>query len=463
MDRKQLFEDLRPLIAPGRIATDELSLSTYGKDWTEIPPAPLAIAFPQSIPEIQTLVGFANNHRLGLVPSGGRTGLSGGAVAAHGEMVISFRDLNRILEFDPVERSVRVEAGVVTRTLQGFAAEKGLLFPLELGSSGASQIGGNIATNAGGVKVIRYGPIRDWVTGLIVVTGKGDVLHLNRGLMKNATGYDLRHLFIGSEGTLGLIAEATLRLTSQPGPRSVILLGLPDLSGILEILSAFREAVLLNAFEFFCERSLQYVTAAQKLGMPFEGAYPFYALIDFEHPDEPARNAALAVAERVIGQGWARDAVAAQDEADCRRLWRLRESITESIAPYGPYKNDLSVSPSQVPGFLAAAGAVVRESYPGFEVLWYGHIGDGNLHLNILPPPGMAREEFVRHCESVNDRVFRLVESYGGSVSAEHGVGLLKRQYLRYSRSEVEIAAMRAIKAVFDPNGILNPGKIFQE
>lgn len=473
MKFNDLLRSLNERFSADQVLADDGAREAYGKDWSSaapvspvgsvgpVGPPALAVVLPRSVADLVTLVGLANEFRTGLVPSGGRTGLSGGAVAAGGEIVVSFARMDRLLAFDAVERTVRVEAGMVTRAVQDFAASQGLHFAVDFAAAGSSQIGGNVATNVGGVKVIRHGTMRDHVAGLRVVTGRGDVLDLNRGLVKNAAGYDLRHLLIGSEGTLGLIAEVTLKLSPPPGPRRTLVLAVRELPALLELLAAFREAVVLNAFEMFCEASLQAVVASHGLARPFAEPWPFYALVDFECPGEDELAAALQVAEHAVERGLAGDAVVAQDEADCRRLWRLREGIAESINLLEPYKNDLSVTISRVPAFLAELERVVRAGYPDFEVAWFGHIGDGNLHLNILRPPTVSPAAFLERCEAVNEEVFEVVKRFEGSISAEHGVGLLKKKYLHYSRSEAEIEILRGIKAVFDPNGILNPGKIF--
>ena len=435
--------------------------TAYGQDWTRLAqPDPCAVVFPRSAEEVRQLVIVARELRLPLVPSGGRTGLSGGALAADRELVVSFERMNRILDFDPVDRLVTVEAGVVTQKLQDFAREQSLFYPVDFASKGSSQIGGNIATNAGGIKVLRYGMTRERVAGLKVVTGAGELLELNRGLVKNATGYDLRHLFIGSEGTLGFIVEATMELIDPPPPVAVMLLAAPDMASVMEIFRAARTELSLTAFEFFSHPALEKVLARHDLRSPFDAAADFYALVELELKSAADEEAALALFERTVEAGWAADGAISQSESQAAELWALRENITESIAPELPYKNDIAVRPSRVPDFLARLDALVAERYPDFEVIWFGHIGDGNLHLNMLKPAAMAAPEFRARCESVNDEVFALVAELGGTVSAEHGVGLLKRPYLQYSRSPEEIAAFRAIKQIFDPDGIMNPGKL---
>ncbi len=461
-DPQDVIAALRALLSASQVVDDPESRALYGTDWTRVfPPDPLAVVFPRSVDEVAAIVRFANQRRLPLVPSGGRTGLSGGAVAARQEIVVSLREMNRILDFSALDRTVRVEAGVVTAAVQSYARERDLFFPIDFAAAGSAQIGGNVATNAGGVRVVRHGSMREWVAGLKVVTGTGEILDLNRGLVKNATGYDLRHLFIGSEGSLGIVVEATLRLDRLPGPRAVLLACVRDFRSLVDLFVDLRGSGPLGAYEFFSDSALRPVLAARNLPPPFAEAYPFYALAEVEARDESALAPALAVLERSIAAGLTADAVVAREETDCRQLWQLRESISETIAPRLPYKNDLSVVVSALPEFLAAADALVALSYPGWEILWYGHIGDGNLHLNILRPEEVSREDFLARCESVTEEISSLVGRFGGSVSAEHGVGLLKRKVLHHSRSAAEIAMMREIKKAFDPNGILNPGKIF--
>jgi FAD/FMN-containing dehydrogenase len=444
------------------VLTDPESLARYGCDWTRVyQPDPSAVVLPGSVEEVQEVVRLAAGEGLAIVPSGGRTGLSAGAVASGGELVLALDRMNRIEEFNPVDRTVRCGAGVITGQLQEYAMEQGLFYPVDFASSGSSQVGGNISTNAGGIKVIRHGMTRDWVAGLKLVTGSGELLDLNRGLVKNNAGYDLRQLVIGAEGTLGVVVEATMQLSRPPQNLAVLVLGVPDMASIMQVLETYQAQITLSAFEFFSELALQKVVEHQGLQRPFETPAQFYALLEFEQPDEAAMEQAMTLFEHCVEQGWVLDGVVSQSVAQAQSLWRLREDISETLSRWTPYKNDISTVISRVPDFLAEVETLVSGKYPDFEVVWYGHIGDGNLHLNVLKPDELGMDEFQRRCGEVSPLVFEIVQRYGGSVSAEHGVGLLKKDYLHYSRSALEIDIMRQIKKVFDPQGIMNPGKIF--
>jgi FAD/FMN-containing dehydrogenase len=310
------------------------------------------------------------------------------------------------------------------------------------------------------LRVLRYGLTRDWVAGLKVVDGRGEILECNAGLVKNASGYDLRHLFIGSEGTLGLIVEATLRLTDRPSESRVMLLAVSGLEGMMDVFKQFNEALTLTAFEFISDLAMRHVREGHNLPAPMDEGSPFYALLEFECADPAAEDMAMSCFEICLEQGSVVDGVISQSEAQAADLWRYREGISEAITPFTPYKNDLSVRISEVPAYLNDLDKLAKSHYPDFEVLWYGHFGDGNLHMNILKPEGMLVEKFEEICAGVNAEVFALTRAHGGSISAEHGIGLLKQDYLGYCRSEVDIERMRGIKKVFDPAGILNPGKL---
>ncbi len=443
-----------------RLKTDPADLEHYGHDWTRRwTPAPLAIAFPASVEQVQAIVRWANANAVAIVPSGGRTGLSGGAVAAHGELVVSLERMSRVLGFDAVDRTLTVEAGIPLQLAQEAARGHGLQYPVDFAARGSASIGGTIATNAGGIRVVRYGNTREWIAGLKLVTGTGDLLDLGRALVKNSSGYDLRHLAIAAEGTLGIVVEATLRLTDPPPPTNVMLLALPSFEALMRVFEAFRARLQLQAFEFFTDVALKHVLA-HGAQAPFAEAHPFYVVTEFAS-DEASEAEALAAFEQCMGEGLVNDGVISASDGQAQQLWRLREGITESVARYVPYKNDVSVRIAAMPAFLAEAQALLGREYPHFEVVWFGHIGDGNLHINILKPDAMAQADFVADCERVTKLLAGALQRHGGSISAEHGIGLVKKPYLGCTRSEAEIAAMRGIKALFDPAGIMNPGKLF--
>jgi len=456
-----LAQSLVDLLGPDRFRTDEPARQQFGRDWTRFAPAnPSAVALPNTAAEVQAIVQLAGEHGCPLVPSGGRTGLSGGAVAAQGELVIALDRMAAILECNATGRRLVCEAGATTAAIQQAARDHGLMYPVDFASSGSSQIGGNVATNAGGIQVIRYGMTRDWVTGLKVVNGRGELLDLNGGLLKNNTGFDLRHLMIGSEGVLGIIVEATLALTSPPGDPRVIVLGVPSMQAVMAVLDLCRSQLDVLAFELFSQGALDKVVAHKGLQAPLLEAQPWYVLVEFDAASSDA-ELAFDVVERGMTAGWISDAVVSQSEQQRRALWRLREEISETLSQWTPYKNDISTTVDRVPALQETLECIVTRRYPDFEVIWYGHVGDGNLHLNVLKPDNLPIADFQSRCHEVSEEIFAAVADLGGSISAEHGVGLLKKPFLHHSRSASELALMKGIKALLDPGGILNPGKVF--
>ena len=444
------------------LLTDAESLAFYGRDYTTYQiPAPLAIVFPKTNEQVQSIINLARQYKLPLVPSGGRTGLSGGAVAATGELVVAFDKMHKILGYDPVDQIVHCEAGLVLANLQNYAREHAMFYPVDYASSGSAQVGGSVATNGGGIKVIRYGMTRNWVVGLTVVTARGDVLKLNQGLTKNATGYDFRHLFIGSEGTLGLITEVMLKLMRPPKPTKVMVFAVQHFEDIVKVLALAKRVLSLTAFEFFCKNSLEKVLSHHNLSRPCDTLTAYYALLEFDCADEDQEAAALGCFESCLEEGWVQDGVISASEAQAHNLWQLRELISETIAKETPYKNDISVRVSCLPQFIAEIEQTVSTYYPEFQLLWFGHIGDGNMHLNLIKPASWTKEAFVTSCNSLTHHVYQLVQKYHGSISAEHGIGTVKKTFLNYSRSQIEIDWMKQIKQVFDPDGIMNPNKMF--
>ena len=448
---------LTDFLAPDQIKTDKESLNVYGSDWTKhYTPDPTQILFPKTTEEVQKIVQWANKTKTALVPSGGRTGLSAGAFATNKETVVSFEKMNQILSFDPINSTLTCEPGVITETIQNYAKEKGLIFPVDFAAAGSSQIGGNIATNAGGIKVIKYGLTRDWIAGIEVVTGSGEILNLNNSLVKNATGYDLKHLFIGGEGTLGFVTKVTLKLTPPPKEAQVLFLSLQNLEDILKTYSLFTSNHSVLAFEYISNLAAKKVINATSHKLPVQEEAPHYLLIEVEDSIDAIESTFTTAFENE----WLTDGVISQNSQQTKEIWAIRESISESLAIQNPYKNDVSVKVSDVTSFLEQTDKLLSTDYPGFEVVWFGHIGDGNMHINILKPENLSSEEFLTKCHTVDDKLFSIIKSLGGSISAEHGVGLVKKDYLKYTKSPEEITIMKQIKSVFDPLGIMNPGKL---
>jgi len=457
METTEIINHLKSKIENLEYSIDANDLQVYGQDWTRFNQVDAAcVLFPKTVEQVQALVKLANKHDFKLIPSGGRTGYSGGAVASKHEYVLSLEKMRQILEFNADDSQVTVQAGVVTEQLHNYAEEKGLFYPVDFASSGSSQIGGNIATNAGGIRVLRYGMTREYVAGLKVVTPTGEILNLNRGLIKNATGYDLRHLMIGSEGTLGIIVEATMQLVKPQPEQSVMLLALDSLDSVMRVFSLAKKELNLSAYEFFTDIALKHVCQHRELDKPFDEAATCYVLCEFDSDEE----ALMQVFEQGMEAGDIIDGVISQSLDQAEQFWQYREGISESIAHYSPYKNDISVKVSLVPEFMNQLDVLVQKHYPQFELVWFGHIGDGNLHLNIIKPEDMSIDDFKVECETVNKHVYGLIQEMSGSISAEHGVGMIKKPYLGYSRSPEEIDLLKGIKKVFDPNNILNPGKL---
>lgn len=453
------LKDLEKILKKDQILSDSESLQVYAKDWTTyFEPKASAVVFPESTKDLQQIVWMAREKSIALVPSGGRTGLSGGAVAVNGELVVSMERMNKVLDFNEADLCLEVEAGAITDEIKNFAAEKGYFFPLNFGATGSSQIGGNIATNAGGQNVLHYGNTRNWVSGLEVVTGRGEILNLNRGLTKNATGFDLRHLFIGSEGILGFITKAQLRLCPPPKATKTAVFATDSWSKVIEIFTLLRKLEPL-AFEVYDQACYKRVLAAGVAEKNLEENYPLYLIFEYESPDgqtDPLEN----LMDPLFDKELALDGVQSQNPRQAASFWAVRENITETLSREKPYKNDVSVRSSKIPTFVASLEELVSSEYKDFEVLWFGHVGDGNLHINILRPENMSREQFVQKCRDVDQKMFSKLQDFQGSISAEHGVGLTKKDFLGFTRSSEELEYFKLIKKAFDPDGILNPGKM---
>jgi FAD/FMN-containing dehydrogenase len=463
---KELETIFSTILPSERILSDARSREFYGRDWLkDFTAAPSLILLPESTQEVQALVAACYQHGIAIVPSGGRTGLSGGATATNGEVVINFERMRSIIEINRTARTAQCQAGVVLEQLQIAAAENDLYFPVDFSSRGSAQIGGAIATNAGGIRVIKYGNIRDSILGLTVVTGTGEILELNGALHKNNSGYDLRNLFIGSEGTLGIITEAIIKLASPPRDLTRVLCGVADSEAILSLLTFCRDALPnLSAFEFMERLPYSEVIRHRKLRDPLSQSYPAYVLIESEIQSSADQELLNTIFAEAYEKGLIQDVVVSESSAQAQELINLRDLISETLSQhYTIHKNDISVPVQAIPDFLGELHTSIRQVYPTYRVAVFGHVGDGNLHINVLKPSEMEDAQFWDNCHAADEIVFSTVQRYHGSISAEHGVGLLKRDFLHFTRSAAEIEIMRGIKRVLDPKGIMNPGKIYKE
>lgn len=458
---KEIFANCLPL---SQILTAGPDLQYFGKDvCQQYKAAPSAILLPTTIEQVQACVLTANQHRIAIVPSGGRTGYSGGATAENGEVIISLSKMNKILALNPEDRTISVQAGVPLEAVQNYAKEQGLFYPVDFASRGSCLIGGTIATNAGGVRVIRHGLTRDWVLGLKVITGAGQLLDLNGHLFKNQTGYDLRQLFIGSEGTLGIVVEATLKLTAPPSTARLAFCAFRKAEDALPTLVKLRSAgLVVELFEFLEDGGMELVLEHNNLPRPFADKYPCYAVIEIDSGRQNATEIFEQTLSDLIEDDVLADVALSESSKQYQDLLALREWIGETANQhYTVHKNDISVPISDIPAFIKRLKELLKDDYDSSQVIVFGHLGDGNLHVNVLMDKGCEKAHFWQLCEELDHKIFSLVREFKGSISAEHGVGLLKKDFISYSRGSSEIALMRGIKQVFDPAGILNPGKIF--
>lgn len=459
------IEQLKSIVGEENLKTDKVSIQTFGQDWSKLKSSnAIGIIFPKDTSEVSKILRFANDNNISIVPSGGRTGLSGGAIAYQGELVLSLKRLNSIGKVDLSSLTLRCSAGAITEEIHNTCKPFQLTWPLDFASVGSSQIGGNLATNAGGVHVVHYGNTRDWVQSIEVVTMDGEIHEFNGDLIKNNSGYDFRHLFIGSEGTLGIITAATLKLTHVPKASDVIILSFKEFANAFKMLTSIRQTFKMNlyAFEYFSEKCLQKVKVHHKKEGLFQETYPHYILIEVLKEDKQSSQHIEQWVEEVFNNEWAQNGVIAQSEKDKLEFWSYRELISESLSATGRvHKNDVSVPISKIPEFLKKLNPLIKETHSEIGVFIFGHLGDGNLHINFMKPESWSELEFVNKVKSADNKMFSLLKHFQGSISAEHGVGILKKPFLQYSRSPFEISLMKAIKKECDPKGLLNPGKIF--
>jgi FAD/FMN-containing dehydrogenase len=428
----------------------------------------LAVARPGSTEEVAFAVRACAEAGVPVVAQGGNTGLVGGGVP-RGGLVLALTRMNRVRAIDPVGATATVEAGVILQDLQDAAEAAGLLFPLSYASRGTARIGGGLSTNAGGVQVLSYGNARDLALGLEVVLADGRVWNGLRSLRKDNAGYDLKQLFIGSEGTLGIVTAAVLRLFPRPRSSAVAFAGLASPERALALFAELRARCDrdLTAFEVMPPFGLDLVlTHMPGAVRPLAGAHGAYALVEIAsaRPDADTRAELEAALAAALESGIVEDAAVGASEAQNRALWSLREAMPEAQKRAGAsIKHDVSVPLSSLPAFLAEASAACEAAMPGIRVCAFGHFGDGNIHFNLSQPPGMDRDAFLAEWERFNRIVHDIVHALGGSIAAEHGVGLLKRGELARYADPVGLDLMRRLKAALDPDGILNPGKVVGE
>jgi len=420
---------------------------------------------PGSVAEVAAILKLANETQTPIVPQGGNTGLVGGQTPHQGEVLISLRRLDRIREVDPASNTMTCEAGVVLIKAQQAAAAAGRLFPLSLGAEGSCTIGGNLSTNAGGTGALAYGVARELVLGLEVVLADGRILNNLRKLKKDNTGYDLRHLFIGAEGTLGIITAAVLKLFPRPRAVETAFIGVPSPHAALALLNLAEERAggSVTSFELIPRIALEFaVKHAPMCRDPLAGAHPWYVLLELS---SQAREGLRGLMEEILAAGVERtlveDATIAASIEQTNAFWLLRHHIADTQKyEGGSIKHDVSVPVNAVPDFIAEATAAVEAMIPGCRPVPFGHLGDGNIHYNLSQPVGADRAAFIARWDEINDAVFAIVGKLGGSISAEHGIGVMKRELLPDVKDPVAFDLMRSFKRLLDPNGILNPGKV---
>ncbi|MGI4982681.1 MAG: FAD-binding oxidoreductase [Janthinobacterium lividum] len=463
-----LIERLRAVVGDAGLVLDAQQQAGYLTDWPRkwTGRTPVVVR-PDSTAQTAAAMRVCHQTRTPVVPQGGNTGMTGAGIPDAGghQVVLSTTRMHRILDVDALSSTMTVEAGATLATVQQAAADVDRFFPLSLGAEGSCSIGGNLATNAGGISVLRYGNMRDLTLGVEVVLADGRVWDGLRALRKDNSGYDLRDLFIGSEGTLGIITRAVLKLHPAQKGRATAWVGMASHGNAIALLAAMQSVCgdRIIAFELMSEFGLsmilRHVADTQR---PLSGHHPYYVLVELADAQDAAPAALLETAlEQALGTGLVDDAVIAVNARQRQQMWKLREGVSQAQLREGqPLKHDIALPIVRLAPFIDEADALMAEHFPSLPILNFGHIGDGNLHYNVLLPHGLATDERDRLTAAVNLRIHDLAISYRGSISAEHGVGLLRRDELRRYKSDVEKDLMRAIKAALDPDQLMNPGKV---
>jgi len=458
------FDRLKSAVGPKAFTEDPREIAPHLEEWRGKYRGQASLLLkPASTAEVSAVLAICNETRTPIVPQGGNTGLVGGQIPFHDEVLLSLGRMNRIRQVDADGMNLIAEAGTVLDAIHKAADEAQRLFPLSLASEGSCTIGGNLSTNAGGVDVLRYGTARELVLGLEVVLADGRILDMLRTLRKDNTGYDLKQLFIGAEGTLGVITAAALKLFAKPAERVTAFVAIPSPAAAVTLLARLQEQTggLVSAFEIVPRIGLDFVLAhIPQTADPLRNKSPWYVLIE---ATSGAQFGLRETIERTLADN-VTDAVIAESEAQRAALWRLRESISEAQKPEGgSIKHDVSVPIARIPEFIEAASNAVEALVPGARPVPFGHIGDGNIHFNISVPKGGDNEAFLDRWEEVSRTVHDIVHRFGGSISAEHGLGVMKHNEIARYKSAAELEVMRSLKRTLDPNNILNPGKLLPD
>ena len=454
---------LAAIVGEKNAIRDTTAMTAYMQEWRQIwyGRSPLVLR-PSSTQEVSDILKIANETLTAIVPQSGNTGLAGGQIPLEtgNEVLLSLDRMTRIIDVDAADNTMTVEAGVILKSMQDQAAAVDRLFPLSLASEGSCRIGGNLSTNAGGLNVIAYGNTRDLCLGLEVVLADGRIWNGLKRLRKDNTGYDLRNMFIGAEGTLGVITGAVMKLYPRPRSHETAFAAVPDPQAAVALLSLARELSgnRVVAFELIADIAMQFTIRHAGQRNPLGAVSPWYVLVELA---DPVAGSLAAVLERAMELGLVSDAVVAQSGSQRDQFWAIREMISESQKPEGgSIKHDISVPVSKVSQFLKEADAAVTAFMPGTRFVSFGHLGDGNIHYNVSQPIGMDKSVYLAAWNDMNDVVFDVVMKLGGSISAEHGIGRLKAHHMPHIKSAVELQMMRDLKRMLDPNGILSPGRV---
>lgn len=458
---------LRSFLTPQQILSDPENLKFYAQDWSNtLTPNASLVLLPQSTLEVSKILKICSEFNYSIVPSGGRTGLSGGAVATQGEIVLSLTKLNFIKDLNPLAHTLHVGAGAVTQAVHEYCKPNQLTWPVDFASKGSSTVGGNLSTNAGGIRVLRYGSTRNWVLGMTAVTMDGTIHHFNQSLEKNNTGVDFRHLLIGAEGTLTIITEAILKLAPLPKSRSVFMCNLKDFASVIHFYDELKKLLhkehlpYLSAFECFDQACFEISTQHFKLAPPLSKQGSLFVIFELENIPQPQLEFLM---EKIMEFPWILDATLAQNDSEFKKLWSIREGVAEAILHQGAAENmgvhqqDVSVPLHHLEPFYSKIQERYAQAFKGDQVFFFGHIGDGNIHIFVKMP----KDELHSQAKKIDDDLFQILKDHEGSVSAEHGIGLLKKHALHYSRSPDEIKIMQGLKKIWDPKNLLNPHKTF--